>query len=160
MVRSLKTAQVLPIGLDEAWRFFSDPRNLARITPAWLGFEVVSELPDKIYSGLIIQYRVRPVLRLPVSWVTEITHVAEPHRFVDEQRFGPYRFWHHQHHFREVDGGTEVLDWVHYAPPRGLPVAWLDRWLIAPRLREIFAYRSTVLEDRFGAPSAPRRGPA
>jgi ligand-binding SRPBCC domain-containing protein len=92
---------------------------------------------------------VRPVLGVPVTWVTEMTHVDEPNLFVDEQRFGPYRFWHHQHLFREIEGGVEMRDLVHYAlAPGGGPIR---RFLVAPRLREIFAYRSQVLRRTFGA---------
>ena len=69
--------------------------------------------------GMIISYRIHPIFRLRLSWVTEITHVQEPHSFVDEQRFGPYKFWHHQHRFREVPGGVEIRDIVNYALPFG-----------------------------------------
>jgi ligand-binding SRPBCC domain-containing protein len=144
----LEATQKLPISLDEAWSFFSSAANLAKITPPSLGFEVTSELPERVYAGLLITYRVRPLLGVPVRWVTEITHVEEPHRFVDEQRFGPYRFWHHQHLFRAVPGGVEVRDLVHYALPRGGGPA--RRWLVAPRLGRIFAYRRQVLETTFG----------
>jgi ligand-binding SRPBCC domain-containing protein len=147
---SLRTRQAVPIALDEAWAFFSDPRNLPAITPPSLGFEVTSELPDRMYAGLIISYRVRPLLGVPVTWVTEITHVDEPHHFVDEQRFGPYRFWHHQHHFRAIEGGTELLDIVHYAPPVSPTSVWVDRWMIAPKLKHIFEFRRQALERRFG----------
>jgi ligand-binding SRPBCC domain-containing protein len=144
----LDTTQTLPIALDRAWSFFSDPRNLASITPPSLGFEVTGEVPERMYPGLILTYRVRPLFGVAVRWVTEITHVDEPRYFADEQRFGPYRFWHHKHFFREVDGGVEMRDLVHYAlPPGGGPVR---RLLVAPRLREIFAYRREVLERTFG----------
>jgi ligand-binding SRPBCC domain-containing protein len=100
----------IPIGLSAAWDFFSDPRNLGRMTPPSLAIEITSEPPPRMHPGMIITYTVRPLLGIPVRWVTEITHVREPNLFVDEQRFGPYRFWHHQHHFREVDGGIEISD--------------------------------------------------
>ncbi|HEX6747489.1 MAG TPA: SRPBCC family protein [Longimicrobium sp.] len=144
----LQATQNLPVSLSEAWDFFSDARNLARITPPSMGFEVTSALPGRMYAGMLITYRIRPLLGLPVSWVTEITHVDEPHRFVDEQRFGPYRFWHHQHLFREVAGGVEMRDLVHYAlPPGGGAVR---RFLVAPRLEEIFAFRRQALERLLG----------
>jgi ligand-binding SRPBCC domain-containing protein len=146
---SLRASQRLALPLDDAWSFFSDPRNLARITPEALGFRVTSELPEAVHAGLIITYRVSPLFGVPVTWVTEITHVDAPRFFVDEQRFGPYRFWHHQHHFREIEGGTEIEDIVHYAPPT--PAAPLiDRWLVGPRVREIFDHRRRVLAERFG----------
>jgi ligand-binding SRPBCC domain-containing protein len=141
--------QNLPVSIATAWEFFAHAGNLARITPPSLGFEVTSAPQERVYAGMIITYRVRPLLGVPVTWVTEITHVDEPHLFVDEQRFGPYRFWHHQHRFREIDGGVEAHDRVHYAlPPGGFAVGPL---LVAPRLREIFAYRRGVLERTFGA---------
>jgi ligand-binding SRPBCC domain-containing protein len=141
--------QNLPVPIQAAWAFFADAANLARITPASLGFEVTSELPERMYAGMIVTYRVRPLFGVPVTWVTEITHVDEPYRFVDEQRFGPYRFWHHQHLFREIEGGVEARDLVHYALPRGGGAA--ARLLVAPRLKEIFAHRREVLERTFGA---------
>ena len=145
----LEARQNLPVSIAEAWEFFSDAGNLARITPPSLGFEVTSAPAERMYAGMIITYRVRPLFGIAVGWVTEITHVDEPHRFVDEQRFGPYRFWHHQHLFREIEGGVEARDIVHYAlPPGGGAVR---RMLVAPRLREIFAYRRDVLERTFGA---------
>jgi ligand-binding SRPBCC domain-containing protein len=145
----LHERQRLGIGLEEAWEFFSKPTNLSRITPESLGFRVTSDLPPKMYPGLIITYTVTPLFGVPVTWVTEITHVQEPFFFVDEQRYGPYRFWHHQHHFREVPGGVEAEDIVHYAPPT--PAAPLiDRWLVGPRVKEIFRHRRRVLAERFG----------
>lgn len=115
-----------------------------------MGFEVLSELPLAMHAGMIVTYRVRPLLGVPAEWVTEITHVDGPDFFVDEQRFGPYRFWHHQHRFTSLPGGTEVSDLVHYALPR-LPGAGIARrLLVAPRLHEIFDYRRDALRRRFG----------
>ena len=144
----LEREQRLPIPLERAWAFFSDARNLARITPPEMGFEVTSKLPERMYAGMIITYRVRPLLGVPVTWVTEITHVEEGRLFVDEQRFGPYRFWHHQHLFREVPGGVEIADIIHYAlPPGAGPVRPL---LVTPRLEAIFDHRRRVLAEMFG----------
>ena len=144
----LEREQRLPIPIEEAWAFFSDAGNLARITPPDMGFEVTSKLPERMYAGMIVTYRVRPLAGIPVTWVTEITHVDEPHLFVDEQRFGPYRFWHHQHLFREVEGGTEVRDLVTYALPPGGGL--LRPLLVAPRLAAIFDHRRRILEATFG----------
>jgi ligand-binding SRPBCC domain-containing protein len=147
---SLRTRLSLPLSLQEAWDFFSDPRNLQVITPPALGFRITSELPERMHAGLIITYTVTPVARIPVTWVTEITHLEERRFFVDEQRFGPYRFWHHQHHFREVPGGVEVTDLVNYAPPT--PAARIiDRLLVGPKVKQIFEFRSQVLRERFGS---------
>lgn len=144
----LQTVQRLPVSREEAWGYFSDASNLAKITPPDLGFEVTSPLPEKVYAGLIITYKVRPLFNVPVRWVTEITHVDEPNLFVDEQRFGPYRFWHHQHLFRAIGGGVEMTDIVHYALPPGGGIA--RGVLVAPRLKQIFDYRHQVLEKTFG----------
>jgi ligand-binding SRPBCC domain-containing protein len=144
----LERSQRLPVSLTRAWEFYSSPANLPRITPAWLGLRVTSPLPDRVHPGLIVTYRVRPFPGASVLWVTEITHVVEPHLFVDEQRFGPYRFWHHQHHFTEVPGGVETRDVVHYALPRGAATA--GGWLVGRRLRAIFDHRRQVLEETFG----------
>lgn len=146
----LTREQTLPIGIDEAWSFFSDPRNLSEITPPNLGLRVTSDLPPRMHQGMIISYRLHPLFGIRLGWVTEITHVDEPESFVDEQRFGPYRFWHHLHRFEEVEGGTAVHDIVHYA----LPFAFIGRVCHGPfvrtNLERIFDYRRKVLRDRFG----------
>ncbi len=148
----LHQTQRLPISAQEAWDFFSDPRKLPLITPAWLDFDLTSETPERVHPGTIITYRIRPIARVPIRWVTEITHTAAPYFFVDEQRFGPYRFWHHQHRFRPVDGGgTEVEDLVHYALPLGPVGAVAHAALVRPRLESIFAYRRDALKRHFGA---------
>jgi len=146
----MKEVQRLPISLPEAWSFFSDPRNLPRITPPSLGLEVTSDLPGVMYPGMIITYRVRPIPWVSVGWVTEITHVREPVLFVDEQRFGPYRFWHHEHHFREVEGGVEMEDIVHYALPFGTIGRVFGGPLVRRRLEQIFSFRRRFLVREFG----------
>lgn len=143
-------AQTLPILLEEAWIFFSNPGNLREITPDSMGFEVTSDLPDRMYAGMVVAYKVRPFPLIPVRWVTEITHVDEPRLFVDEQRFGPYRFWHHQHHFRAVDGGVEMRDVIHYGL-WGWPLTGLMNLMVRRQLGDIFRHRSEVLARRFGA---------
>lgn len=144
----LRASQRLPIGLEEAWAFFGDPRNLARITPPDLGLVVEGE-PEPMYAGQILTYRIRPFPGARARWVTEITHVRPPQFFVDEQRLGPYRFWHHQHRLRPAAGGVEVEDLVHYA----LPLDPLSRpahpLLVAPRLDRIFRFRREALARLF-----------
>lgn len=146
--------QVLPISLETAWEFFWTPHNLQAITPEFLHFRITSEVPDQAYNGLIITYRIAAVAGVPMTWVTEIKHVAAPFQFVDEQRLGPFRFWHHLHRFREVDGGVELEDIVHYVMPAG----WLGRILhavfIRTRLERIFDFRREYLTERFGACAA------
>ncbi len=151
-IYTLRREQQLPIPVAEAWEFFGNPANLVAITPPELGFRVTSQLPAEMYAGMIVTYRVTPLAGVPVTWVTEITHADAPHRFVDEQRFGPYRFWHHQHEFRGIPGGTEMRDLIHYALPRATgPFGWLvNRCIVARQLATIFSHRHRVLEERFG----------
>ena len=149
-LHQLSVTQRVPLSLDDAWAFFSDPRNLAVITPPSMGFHVRSEVPAAMHPGLIIAYTVKPILGIPLGWVTEITHVADRQFFVDEQRSGPYRIWHHEHHFREVPGGVEMRDIVSYALPFGPLGDIMDRLVVGARVREIFRYREQVLEERFG----------
>lgn len=157
-VYSIRRAQTLPIGIEQCWEFFSDPRNLPTITPPWLSFEVGPLPPGPIKPGRIFQYRLRPLLGLPVTWVTEITHVVAPELFVDEQRYGPYAMWHHQHHFKATERGTEVEDIVHYVMPLGPLGRLIRRLSVAASLEQVFDYRARVLEERFGRPLI--RGPA
>lgn len=150
-IYQLKTSQKLPIPIDKAWDFFSNPANLSKITPEWLNFEVTSTLPDKMYAGLIITYFVRPLLNIPQTWVTEITHVNEPNYFVDEQRFGPYKMWHHEHIFKPLpDGQILMEDIVSYAVPFGFIGRVANKLLISKKINEIFNYRRKILEKMFG----------
>lgn len=103
-----------------------------------------------MYPGMIITYRVHPLLGIPMNWVTEITHVEKPYRFIDEQRYGPYRMWHHQHTFREIPGGVEAQDQVDYIMPFGPIGGIMHRLLVKRQLNEIFDHRSRVLSEKFG----------
>lgn len=141
--------QVIPLSRDEAWSFFSDPKNLAKITPPEMNFRILSDLPPKVYSGLIIEYRVSPIGGLAVPWVTEIKAVQEGDYFIDEQRFGPYSFWHHQHLFASYAQGTLVTDILHYRLPAGWIGQWINQLMVAKRIEKIFEYRSKVLTDLF-----------
>ncbi|MEI7926477.1 MAG: SRPBCC family protein [Chloroflexota bacterium] len=153
-VHRFDTTTTLPITRDEAWAFFSDPRNLAKITPPAMGFVIKSDVPEHVYTGLMITYTVRPMFNVPVTWVTEITSVVEGVRFVDEQRAGPYAMWHHEHHFREVPGGTEMRDIIHYAVPGGPFGDIVNHYVVARRVAEIFAHRRRVLDAQFGTMDA------
>jgi ligand-binding SRPBCC domain-containing protein len=147
-IYTLARTQTVEMSLERCWSFFSDPRNLAKITPPSLGFRVCSELPQEIYPGLMIRYRVSPVLGIPMTWLTEITRVERPAYFVDEQRVGPYRIWHHEHFFRALDDArTEVRDLVHYVPPLGPLGALLNALLVRPQLERIFDFRTEQLEE-------------
>lgn len=148
---SLKTVQRIPVSLDEAWAFFSNPANLQRITPPDMGFKIISSHHgDKMYPGQIIEYTVRPILGIPAYWMTEITHVKDRTYFIDEQRFGPYSLWHHQHHFKEIPGGVEMIDIVHYRIPLGI-LGQIANWLfVRGQLNKIFQYRVKAVDDLFG----------
>ncbi|MBD3274266.1 MAG: cell division inhibitor [Candidatus Marinimicrobia bacterium] len=146
----LQTTQNLTVSIDEAWEFFSNPANLQSITPDSLRFKILTDLPQKMYEGLIVQYKVTAFAGIPMNWVTEIKHVQEGALFVDEQRFGPYKFWHHQHHFREIEGGVEMKDIVHYSLPFGVLGRLVHGLLIKQQLNGIFEFRKQMLADKFG----------
>ena len=139
--------QVVATDMDTAWRFFSDPRNLALMTPPSLGLTPTCPVPDEMYPGMIITYTVKPGPGIRVEWVTEITHVVDRVRFVDEQRSGPYKFWHHQHHFREVPDGVEMRDIVHYRLPFGTIADVVAGGIVKRQVRKIFEHRRRVLDD-------------
>jgi ligand-binding SRPBCC domain-containing protein len=146
----LEKKLLLPISVNEAWDFFSNPGNLAHITPPRLGFKMTSEAPERIYPGLILTYEVSPYAGIRLEWVTEITQVNKPEFFVDDQRLGPYKFWHHQHMFKEIKGGVEIVDLVHYALPLG-PIGEIAHELtVKKQLNEIFEYRGEYLKRKFG----------
>ncbi|MEY2752566.1 MAG: SRPBCC family protein [Schleiferiaceae bacterium] len=146
----IERTQVLPISLEEAWAFFSSPKNLAKITPKELGFVVHGNVPEVMYPGLFIEYTVSPLLGIPMRWVTEITHVREGSYFVDEQRVGPYAIWHHEHFFESVPGGVKMTDVVHYKVPLGILGNLVHPWLVRPKLEQIFSYRWAANERMFG----------
>jgi len=150
-IHRLQYAQTIPADIQTAWAFFSDPCNLCRITPEWLCFDIRFVSPGEMYSGMIIEYEIRAIARISMYWLTEITHVKKPYFFVDEQRLGPYRFWHHQHLFHESSRGTEIIDLVHYALPFGRFSAPVHYFLVRPRLEQIFSFRHKALERIFGS---------
>jgi len=157
-VYSLKAVQQLPVSIDQAWDFFSSPANLQLITPPEMHFKVISLYHGpKIYPGQIIEYKLKPLLGIPVYWMTGITHVQDRQFFVDEQRFGPYSLWHHQHHFRSIDGGVEMTDIIHYK----LPLAFVGRlvhWLmVRKKLEHIFQFRRSRIEELLGAWKTPHQ---
>jgi ligand-binding SRPBCC domain-containing protein len=149
-IYTLAKTQNLPISLEEAWDFFSSPKNLKEITPPYMGFVITSDLGDgKMYSGQIISYKVTPLLNIPMTWVTEIKHVEDHKYFVDEQRFGPYALWHHQHWFKSIDGGVEMRDIVNYGLPLD-PLGRIGIGFVRSKLEEIFDYRFHKVEQIFG----------
>ena len=148
-IYTLEARQHLHLSMDEAWQFFSRPDNLARITPPHMDFKITSKVNSKAYPGQIITYRVGVLPRIKTNWVTEITHVEEGRMFVDEQRFGPYAMWHHEHHFIRRPDGLLMIDKVSYKPPMGFLGRLVHPFLIAPQLRNIFSYRSKAIESIF-----------
>ncbi len=150
-IHTLSTTQIIRASLADAWSFFSDPRNLSKITPPEMGFETLtSGMPSKIHPGMVIEYRVRPLAGIPISWLTEITHVIEGQYFVDEQRVGPYAIWHHEHSFRAVDDHhVEMADRVTYRLPFQPFGEIVHRLLVRPQLDRIFAFREQVIRAIF-----------
>lgn len=148
-----KSEQNLPIDMDTAWAFLSDPKNLKTITPDYMGFDIISGADRKMFSGQIIQYILTPILGIPFRWVTEITHVVQGRYFVDEQRFGPYTFWHHKHFIEPIEGGVKMIDVVDYKLPLGV-LGRFAHWLfVSKKVKEIFEYRFKKLNELFGSHS-------
>jgi ligand-binding SRPBCC domain-containing protein len=143
--------QKIPASLEEVWEFISSPKNLKKITPDYMGFDVTTkDLPDKMYPGMIISYIVKPLFGIKTTWVTEITHVKENEFFVDEQRVGPYSIWHHQHKIEAIEGGTLMSDIVSYKPPLGFLGNIANSLIIEKKIDEIFDYREKALIELFG----------
>lgn len=146
----LRRSQVLSSDIDSVWDFISSPENLRNITPDYMGFDITSpEMPAKMYEGMIICYKVSPIAGIKYDWVTEITHIREKRYFVDEQRVGPYKVWHHEHHIELVEEGVKMEDIVTYQPPFGPLGALANTLLLKNKLRDIFDYRQQVLEHYF-----------
>lgn len=148
---SFRTVQRIPVSLEQAWDFFSSPANLQVITPANMGFQVVSKFHGPVmYAGQIIEYTVKPVLGIPMYWMTEITQVVPGQYFIDEQRYGPYSLWHHQHHFKAIPGGVEMTDIVHYKVPLGFLGRIANALFVKNKLQQIFDFRFKKVEELFG----------
>lgn len=152
-VYTIHQLQKLPTSLSEAWEFFSTPVNLQKMTPNDVHFKIHNSenLPSKMYKGMMIEYTIQPILNLPMYWLTEITHVEPMESFVDEQRIGPYALWHHYHRFTEIQGGVEMTDIVHFKMPGGLLGRWILGDFLYRRVQQIFNFRRSYLEGRFGS---------
>jgi len=150
-IYQLIKTQKLPSTITEIWDFISAPINLKEITPEHMGFIVTSNTgTEKMYPGMIITYKVSPLLGIKLNWMTEITHVRDYEYFVDEQRVGPYKLWHHQHKIEPIKGGILMTDIVTYEPPLGLLGSIANSLVIKKQLQLIFDYRTIALEKRFG----------
>lgn len=149
-VHHLTSVQKLPESLEKTWKFFSDAHNLLTITPPFLNLKVTNEVfGDEVYAGQIISYKVKPLAGIAVAWTTEITHIVKEKIFVDQQIKGPYKLWHHQHHFKSIEGGTEMTDIVHYRLPFGI-LGELVHPVVKKKLVEIFTYRFDKINEVFG----------
>tara|TARA_R100000789_G_scaffold1756_1_gene5171 strand:+ start:133 stop:597 length:465 start_codon:yes stop_codon:yes gene_type:complete len=149
-IYTLHKTQKLPISLDKAWEFLSNPENLKVITPDYMSFDIVSKIDRPLYTGQIIQYIVTPLLGIKTKWVSEITHIEDKKYFVDEQMYGPYSLWHHKHFIKEIDGGVLMEDIIDYKVPLGFLGRLAHPFLVKPKLEEIFNYRQEKLEELFG----------
>jgi ligand-binding SRPBCC domain-containing protein len=147
----LHTTQKIPASIEEVWDFISSPKNLKEITPDHMGFDITTKyLSEKMYPGMIISYKVSPLLGIKMTWVTEITHVREKEYFVDEQRIGPYKLWHHEHKIEAIENGVLMSDIISYSPPLGFLGAIAQSLIIKKQLKGIFDYRFEAVERIFG----------
>lgn len=147
----LHQKQEINASMEDVWDFISSPKNLKEITPEYMGFDIITpNLPNTMYPGMIIGYEVKPVLGIATKWVTEITQVEEGKFFVDEQRVGPYKMWHHQHHIEPIESGVLMTDIVTYQPPFGLIGNLANSLFISNKLKEIFSFRTQAIINRFG----------
>ncbi len=151
MLHTLKTNQFVKTDIETIWDFISSPKNLSRITPSYMGFNIISDEEDiqKMYAGQLIEYYVTPILGLKMHWVTEITHVEYLNYFIDEQRFGPYKLWHHQHFLKKVEGGVEMIDIVHYKIPFCFIGKIANTLFVKAKLKKIFDFRYQKIEELF-----------
>lgn len=144
------STQFVNTDIEKCWSFFSDPSNLSVITPPAMNFRILFPKPmSEMYPGMIIQYKVSPLMNIPMEWVTEITQVKRPYYFVDLQLSGPYKLWHHQHLFEQVEGGIKMTDIVTYQLPFGKFGEFLAGWFVHKKVTEIFEYRSKVIDSLF-----------
>jgi len=149
-VKRKEWQQLIPAPFEKVWHFFSRPENLDAITPDDMSFEIVSDIANTaMYEGMLIQYKVSPLLNIKMNWVTEITHIRDKQYFIDEQRFGPYALWHHQHHFKQTDGGILMTDILHYKVPFGIIGTIADAVFVDNKIEEIFNHRVKAVEKIF-----------
>jgi ligand-binding SRPBCC domain-containing protein len=150
-VYTKKTEQLVAASLEACWTFFSNPKNLQKITPSNMGFEITDFDQKTMYPGQIIQYKVSPLFGIKLSWMTVITAVEEGRYFVDEQRFGPYSLWHHKHFFEETDNGVVMTDLIHYALPFGILGRLIHFFVVKNKLKDIFDYRRVKIDELFNS---------
>lgn len=149
-IYQLKSEQIIDASLDKVWDYFSQPQNLNNLTPNNMAFKITSGEPPRMYAGQIISYQIEVLPKIKQAWVTEITHVNNQKMFVDEQRFGPYVMWHHEHHFKELENGkVQMNDIVSFKLPLGLIGRLFAGRMIRNRVTQIFEYRETRVNEIF-----------
>ncbi len=148
-MNTIEQKQFLPISLQAAWDFFATPKNLNLITPKDLTFEITSEVPDKMHEGLLITYVIRPIFNIPFKWQTKISHLKKGVFFIDKQLKGPYRIWHHEHYFKEVEGGVMMTDIVYYDIGKSFLGKIIGKLFVHKKVKEIFNYRYRMLQSYF-----------
>ncbi|MEQ9262715.1 MAG: SRPBCC family protein [Owenweeksia sp.] len=145
-----RQVQHIPVSLEQAWTFFSNPANLARLTPPQMNFKVLGEdLPDEVYEDLIVRFRVAALPGFRVNWTSVISKVVPMVYFADVQVEGPFKYWHHQHSFRETDTGVEITDELHYLPPFGIIGKLFHPLIVKRKLSETFEYRYQKINEVF-----------
>lgn len=150
MVHQIIKEQFINASIDKVWAFVSSPHNLKVITPEYMNFVIQSNnLPEKMHPGMIISYKVSPILNIRTNWVTEITHVQKNEFFVDEQRVGPYKIWHHQHHLKKHKNGVLMTDIISYRLPFGVLGRIINTLFIKRKLESIFNYRFRAINQIF-----------
>lgn len=146
----LEKEQFIATSLERAWNFLKDPANLNTITPEDLHFTIISSVPDTMFDGMIIEYRVAIPFFGTQRWIAEIKHIRDKQSFVDEQRLGPYTFWYHYHELTETEKGIRINDRVYYVVPFGRAGRLLHRMFIRKTLERIFDYRKAKLAEILG----------
>ena len=151
----------IPIEIQKAWDFFSKPDNLKLITPDYMNFNIISRSDaGEMYPGMIISYLVSPLFHISVKWTTEITQVKEFNYFIDNQIKGPYKIWHHEHHFKKIEGGIEMRDILFYDVPYGFFGNLLHKLVIKSKVEEIFRFREQKIKELFGSIDSPKSSSA
>ncbi len=149
-IYTLTSEQVLPLTLEQAWDFFTVPTNLDKITPEEMNFKITNDPPSKTYRGQIITYKIGLLPGINANWITEITQLEDRKFFVDEQRFGPYAMWHHEHHFEDIGEGKVIMrDIVNYKLPLGFIGDFFGGAIIKNKVKSIFEGRFHILEKTF-----------
>jgi ligand-binding SRPBCC domain-containing protein len=149
-IYTFKQTQFIPATVDTVWDFFATPENLRHLTPPEVNFEkLLMTGGATMYAGQMIAYKLNPFPFLRVRWTTEITQVVPKKYFIDDQRFGPFALWQHQHFFIEKNGGCEMIDEVSYAIPFGVLGRMVHALLVESQLRKIFQYRAVVVDKIF-----------